>query len=105
LESNGAPDFDGQGRLRYPLHGRIANRPAHRVDVSIDDATGRIVVTGVVEETRFHFTKLRLTSKLIMDVDQPMIRIRDEVENFSGSAAENSSESSWRRDLGRSVIS
>ena len=32
LESNGAPDFDPKtGRLLYPLHGRIANRPAHDV--------------------------------------------------------------------------
>jgi len=88
LESNGAPDFDAQGKLIYPLHGRIANRPARRVEVSIDDATGEIVLTGVVEETRFHFTKLRLTSKLITRIDEPMIRIRDEVENFSGSAAD-----------------
>src|SRR5262245_41221881 len=30
LESNGAPDFDAKtGRLTHPLHGRIANRPAH----------------------------------------------------------------------------
>ena len=28
LESNGAPEFDDQGRLKYPLHGKIANVPA-----------------------------------------------------------------------------
>ncbi|NOY28743.1 MAG: DUF4432 family protein [Planctomycetes bacterium] len=32
LESNGGPAFDEEnGRLVYPLHGRIANRPAHHV--------------------------------------------------------------------------
>src|SRR5688572_5539760 len=37
LESNGAPDFDDQtNRLKYPLHGRIANRPAHGVSLTID---------------------------------------------------------------------
>ena len=64
LESNGSPDFDAAGRLRYPLHGRIANRPAHQVSVSIDGDSGEITVTGVVEETRFHFRKLRLTSSV-----------------------------------------
>ena len=88
LESNGAPDFDAQGRLRYPLHGRIANRPAHQVDVSIDDASGQITVTGVVEETRFHFWKLRMTSSVTTRVGETGLSIRDEVENYSGSPAE-----------------
>ena len=30
LASNGAPEFDDRGRLVFPLHGRIANLPAHR---------------------------------------------------------------------------
>lgn len=88
LESNGAPDFDAAGRLRYPLHGRIANRPAHKVDVTVDGDTGEITVTGVVEETRFHFWKLRLTSSIITKVGDTGLGIRDEVENFSGSPAE-----------------
>ena len=88
LESNGAPDFDAQGRLRYPLHGRIANRPAHKVEVSIDGDTGRITVTGVVEETRFHFLKLRMTSSVTTQVGETGLSIRDEVENVSGSPAE-----------------
>ena len=88
LESNGAPDFDAQGRLRYPLHGRIANRPAHKVDVSIDGESGQITVTGVVEETRFLFGKLRMTSSITTQVGETGLSIRDEVENFSGSPAE-----------------
>src|SRR4029078_9324331 len=63
LESNGAPEFDEKsGALKYPLHGRIANRPAHEVHIGIDGQTGDIIVRGVVEETRFHFLKLRLIS-------------------------------------------
>jgi hypothetical protein len=88
LESNGAPDFDATGRLRYPLHGRIANRPAHHVDVSVDGDSGQITVAGVVEETRFHFLKLRLTSSITTQLGEPALTIRDEVENFSGSPAE-----------------
>ena len=35
-ESNGAPDFTEQGALTFPLHGRLANRPAHFVEVAVD---------------------------------------------------------------------
>jgi galactose mutarotase-like enzyme len=88
LESNGAPDFDQQGRLRYPLHGRIANRPAYRVEVEVDDESGEIAVTGVVEETRFLFRSLRMTSRISTRLGENHLRIRDEVENLSGSPAE-----------------
>jgi hypothetical protein len=88
LESNGAPDFDARGRLRYPLHGRIANRPAQQVQVSIDGDSGRITVIGVVEETRFHFGKLRMTSSITTQLGEPALDLRDEVENFSGSPTE-----------------
>jgi hypothetical protein len=88
LESNGAPEFDASGRLKYPLHGRIANRPAHRVELAVDRAAGEISLTGVVEETRFHFTKLRLTSTVTLRRGEPRLWIRDEVENFSGSPVE-----------------
>ena len=88
LESNGAPDFDEHGILRYPLHGRIGNRPAHYVEVAIDDETGEIALTGVVEETRFHFLKLRMTSTVTIRAGEPGLRIHDRVENLSASAAE-----------------
>jgi hypothetical protein len=88
LASNGAPDFNDRGQLLYPLHGRIANRPAHHVQVAVDDSLGQVTVTGVVEETRFHFQKLRLTSTLVTGLGESAVRIRDEVENFSGSPAE-----------------
>src|SRR5437899_11106 len=65
LESNGAPDFDPKtGRLTYPLHGRIANRPAHEVELTVDTDKQEISLRGVVEETRFHFLKLRMTSTI-----------------------------------------
>jgi hypothetical protein len=65
LESNGAPEFDTKtGRLTYPLNGRIANRPAHEVDVTVDTDNQTIAVRGVVDETRFHFLKLRMTTTI-----------------------------------------
>ena len=57
LESNGAPDFDEEtNQLKHPLHGRIANRPAHEVTLTIDTDKKEMTLVGVVEETRFHFT-------------------------------------------------
>ncbi len=88
LESNGAPDFDETGRLKYPLHGRIANRPAHRVEVVVDGDAGQIAVTGEVDETRFHFTKLRLVSTVSTRAGEAALTIRDEIINLSGSPAE-----------------
>jgi hypothetical protein len=86
LESNGAPEFDEEtNRLKYPLHGRIANRPAHEVTLSIDEGKQEITLRGVVEETRFHFLKLRMTSTLITKFGSSSFTIRDEVENFSAS--------------------
>ncbi len=88
LESNGAWENDDDGHLKYPLHGRIANRPAHEVDVTVDGDSGEISITGVVEESRFHLTKLRLTSTIKTKVDEASLSIHDEVENYSASPAE-----------------
>lgn len=88
LVSNGAPEFDDMGRVRYPLHGRIANLPAHKVEISIDTSTGAIEVTGVVDECRFHFDKLRLTSTLRLMPGETGITIHDDVENLSGNPGE-----------------
>ena len=89
LESNGAPEHDPKtNRLLYPLHGRIANRPAAKVEVTADGETGEIRVTGVVRETRFHFLKLQMVSTLTMKAGQSGFRIRDEIENLSANPAE-----------------
>ncbi len=88
LESNGAPDIGPNGVCRYPLHGRIANRPAHYVELVTDDETNEIRVTGIVDETRFLFQKLRLKSSYITKVKQSGLRIVDEVTNLSGNPAE-----------------
>ena len=83
LVSNGAPEFDAAGQLRYGLHGRIANLPAQRVEVSFDSETGELAVTGEVEESRFHFHKLRLSATYTLKLGEPAVTIHDEVENFS----------------------
>jgi len=88
LESNGAPEFGEDGQLVYPLHGRIANRPAHRVDVTVDNDARTISVCGLVEETRFHFQKLRLTATITTSFDSTAFTISDRVENFGGTPAQ-----------------
>lgn len=89
LESNGAPDFDETtNRLAYPLHGRIGNKIAHELTVAIDGEAGEITVTGVVDEVRFHFLKLRLTTVTKLKVGDDSIRINDTVTNLSASEAE-----------------
>lgn len=88
LESNGAPDFDERGQLKYPLHGKIANRPAHHVELWVDPDAGEIQLTGVVDESRFHFSKLRLKSTVRAQVGEAGFRLIDEVTNLSGKPAE-----------------
>lgn len=88
LESNGAPEHDKQGRLMYPLHGRIANKPAYRVDLTIDEDEGDVTLTGWVEETRFHFLKVRMKSTLRLKAGAPSLEIEDEITNISASPAE-----------------
>ena len=88
LESNGAPQFDEKGQLVYPLHGRIGNKPAHRVELSVDGDTGEIAVTGLVDEVRFHFLKVRMESRIRTRVGSTIIEIHDTVTNLSASPAE-----------------
>jgi hypothetical protein len=88
LSSNGAPDFNAQGRLLWPLHGRIANLPAQRLEVTCDKDTQEIAIRGVVDECRFHFLKLRLTSTWLSRANEPGFRIIDEVTNLSGAPGE-----------------
>lgn len=83
LVSNGSPDFDDRGALRFPLHGRIANLPADMVDISHDPSTGSVSVTGVVHETRVHSQKLRLRSTLSVRPGEAAFHIHDEVTNLS----------------------
>jgi hypothetical protein len=87
LESNGAPDFDDRGTLLFPLHGRIANLPAHELHLTIDDTAGTIALRGVVDESRFHYQKLRLQSEFVTRFHSNELAWNDEVVNFGGTHA------------------
>jgi hypothetical protein len=86
MASNGAPDFNEQGQLLFPLHGRVANLPARDVQITLDG--DQISVRGVVDECRFHFQKLRLTTTISTRFNQPGLEIQDVVENRSASDAQ-----------------
>jgi hypothetical protein len=88
LESNGAPDFNPNGSLRYGLHGKIANVPAHKVEVSVDGDAGLIRVTGVVDEARLFGNKLRMTSVVTTRVGQPGMTVNDTIVNLSAEPGE-----------------
>ncbi len=83
LVSNGAPDVDATGRLRHGLHGRIANLPAHHLDVTLDEAAGTITLTGAVDETRFLCHALRMTTSLTLQADRHRVSWTDSVKNIS----------------------
>jgi hypothetical protein len=88
LESNGAPEFNENGTLRYPLHGRIANLPAKRVEVSIDGDSGEITVAGVVDEARLFGNKLRMTTTITTRVGSAELKVTDTILNPSAEKSE-----------------
>jgi hypothetical protein len=88
LESNGAPEFLPNGALRYPLHGKVANTPAHKVEVTIDGDSGEIAICGVVDEARLFGNKLRMTTTIRTQVGSPAMTVTDEITNISAEPGE-----------------
>jgi len=88
LESNGAPVFNDDGTVRYGLHGKIANIPAHKVEVTVDGDSGEISVTGVVDEARLFFNKLRMTTTYTTRAGRPGMTITDTITNISAEPGE-----------------
>jgi len=88
LESNGAPEFNENGTLKYPLHGKIANIPAHKVEVTIDGESGEIAVRGVVDEARLFGNKLRMVSTISTKAGEPSFTVSDEITNISAEPGE-----------------
>lgn len=86
LESNGAPEFDENNNLQYVLHGRIGNKPAYKLQVQLDGEN--VTVIGSVEETRFHFLKVRMQSTFRTSLNSTSIDIEDQITNLSASSAE-----------------
>lgn len=86
LESNGAPQHDAQGRLVYPLHGRIGNLPADSLWLEYDEASGRLDIVGEVLERRLFFKRLRLRSRIRFNAGRPNVELLDDVTNEASTA-------------------
>lgn len=81
LESNGPPEWSPDGKLKHTLHGRIANRPAHLVEATIDGEGGELCVCGEVDEARLFGNKLRLRSTVRTMLGSSKLTIVDEISN------------------------
>lgn len=88
LEYNGGPEFNSNGTVLYSLHGRIANIPARKVEVSVDGQSGLIAVSGIVDEGRLFGNKLRLASTISTQLGRSEIKVVDTVTNLSGEPGE-----------------
>lgn len=81
LDSFGPPYEEG-GRT-FTLHGRIANLPAHRVLVHIDDAPPHaITIEGHVTEARLFHTQVRMVTKITTVPGSNRVTLRDEFTNL-----------------------
>jgi Domain of unknown function (DUF4432) len=69
-----------------PLHGRIANLPAHHVRFS--QSNNELLLTGIVDEGCLFGGQLRLTSRLRTNIGGSRFDIIDTVINRSGAPAE-----------------
>jgi hypothetical protein len=83
LQSNGAPEFDEHGRLKYPLHGRIGNLPAHSLKIAVDPENQSLHVQGSVSETRFLIQNLELQTNYTFNLNSLAIGCQDIVTNRS----------------------
>jgi hypothetical protein len=77
------------GRSPVTLHGRIANLPAHRVEIEADSTgNGRLAVTGIVDETSMFGPCLRLSTRIETEAGSNHLRVVDTITNRGGQPAE-----------------
>jgi hypothetical protein len=95
LDSNGAPGqdvvIDNNGNpmtVQLTLHGRIANVPAHYVEVETDRQQGTVSVTGHVDEVALFCPGLRLKTTISTSRMSNRLTVRDEIVNLKGTASE-----------------
>ena len=86
LESNGAPEFDSEtNNLKYCVHGRIGNKPADQVVVTVDTQAETISIKAVVVEVRFHLFKVALETTIVTRFNDDALQIHDTIRNLSAS--------------------
>jgi hypothetical protein len=79
ISSFGEPGPDGNTMLTQ--HGRIDYIPAHFASVRYD--AGRLVIRGIVDDTRVFGSQLRLTTDISVTIGRPDITFDDSITNLS----------------------
>jgi hypothetical protein len=92
LEHNGAPYAetapDGRTTI-YPLHGSIANIPAHYVAVHVEDHPPHtITIEGHVDEARLFGPAIRMMTRISTTPGSTRVTVRDEFMNLGDQTAE-----------------
>ena len=75
-------------RVALTLHGRIANLPAHRLEVQIDDERKSLRVIGDVDEGGLFYPHLSLRTTYTTPVGSNLLEIEDVVVNRSSQPTE-----------------
>jgi hypothetical protein len=91
LSSNGPPGVDTivddagkKSETHLTLHGKLANLPAHRVEVRADSAgDGLLTVRGETDESSMFGPSLRLSTTYETVPGSNRLTIRDEIRNLS----------------------
>jgi len=70
------------------LHGRIANTPAHTVEVGVDPQAQTLWIRGICDESCMFGPQLRLTSLLTIPARGTTWTVRDEIQNLGAGPSE-----------------
>ena len=82
------PPGDDQGE-KLTLHGRIANLPAHRVEIRVETAgPGALEVSGIVNECSMFGPCWQMKSTFRMEAGSNRCSVTDEITNLGGKPAE-----------------
>lgn len=89
LSSLGPPTSDPKTGEQLTLHGRIANQPAHRLEVAIQlEPPFALKVTGHVQETTLFFSGWELRSSYTTFPGSNRLIVEDEIVNARSTPAE-----------------
>ena len=95
LDSNGAPGPDviidnngNEATVLLTLHGKIANLPAHRVEIQADPDTKTVSIVGEVDESAIFMPGLRLKSTTSTTPVSNRLTVVDEITNMRSQPAE-----------------
>lgn len=93
LDSNGSPCGDmppgSSAKVDLSLHGRIANLPAHHVEVSmVPGNPAELRVSGIVDESALYCPQLRLSTVISTAVGSNAVTVADSITNMKAGTAE-----------------